>query len=123
MERHQWIEAAKLTAEDAYTGDYFGYSVSISNNWISIGAPGRDDLGSSSGAVYLFNELVSPVVWPYGGYGGYTIYCEKYWIFKQKLTAPDGSSGDRNVNRLYGKTTELLDNPSFQTLYYITFGH
>eukprot|EP00483_Globobulimina_turgida_P010448 UN10469 len=46
----------KLTAYDAATGDYFGYSVSISGDGktIVIGACNDDDAGSSSGLAYVF---------------------------------------------------------------------
>jgi len=50
------IETAILTASDNVNGDYFGSSVSISNDQIAIGAYGDDDNGSSSGSVYLYEK-------------------------------------------------------------------
>lgn len=48
-----WIEKAKLTASDATTWSFFGASVSLSEDYALIGAPGRGgDL--DHGAVYIF---------------------------------------------------------------------
>ncbi|HEX3482876.1 MAG TPA: hypothetical protein VHT91_48035 [Kofleriaceae bacterium] len=49
-----WAQQAKLTAADAAAVDFFGASVALSGDSALIGAPGRDDQGSSSGAAYLF---------------------------------------------------------------------
>ena len=48
-------EIAKLTAADAASGDYFGYSVAIDGNTVVVGAYYDDDGGSSSGSVYIFH--------------------------------------------------------------------
>jgi hypothetical protein len=45
-----WIEEAKLTAVDGTASDLFGASVSISNDYVVVGAPGAD----GSGALYVF---------------------------------------------------------------------
>jgi hypothetical protein len=45
-----WIEESTLTAIDGKAGDLFGSSVSISNDYVVIGAPGVD----GSGALYVF---------------------------------------------------------------------
>ena len=45
----------KLTASDAAAVDLFGTSVAISGNTAVVGAEGDDDVGSSSGAAYLFD--------------------------------------------------------------------
>jgi hypothetical protein len=50
----QWIEEAKLTADDAGGGDEFGESVAVSGDRIAIGAPRDDDGGSNAGAAYIF---------------------------------------------------------------------
>ena len=50
-------QIAKLTASDGYSNDYFGYSVSISGDYIAVGAYGDDDNGSNSGSVYIFNRV------------------------------------------------------------------
>ncbi|HEX3761692.1 MAG TPA: hypothetical protein VHW23_23500 [Kofleriaceae bacterium] len=49
-----WTQQAKLTATDGAELDFFGASVALSGSSALIGAPGRDDLGSSSGASYVF---------------------------------------------------------------------
>ncbi len=48
-----WVEAAKLTASDADSGDDFGTCVSISGDVALIGAPSNDDAGSSSGSACI----------------------------------------------------------------------
>lgn len=50
-----WTEVAKLTAGDAATGDSFGSSVAISEEYAVIGARGDDD-GLDSGSAYLFRR-------------------------------------------------------------------
>ncbi|KAL7518168.1 hypothetical protein ACHAWX_003022 [Stephanocyclus meneghinianus] len=54
-----WSQKAKLTAVDADTYDYFGYSVSISGNVVVVGAYADDDKGSQSGAAYVFSGTLS----------------------------------------------------------------
>ncbi len=54
-----WIditEAAKLEASDGLLDDYFGYSVSISEDVIVVGAYGDDDFGNNSGSAYIFEK-------------------------------------------------------------------
>ena len=46
----------KLTASDGESGDLFGWSVSVSGNYIIIGAPGDDDQGTDAGAAYVFSS-------------------------------------------------------------------
>jgi hypothetical protein len=48
-----WAET-KLTASDAASLDYFGYSVSISGNKTISGAHFNDDDGTNSGSAYIF---------------------------------------------------------------------
>lgn len=61
-----WIEQTRLSAENAGTGDRFGFSIALSDNWLAIGAmqessaatgidgDAQDDSAASSGAVYIF---------------------------------------------------------------------
>ena len=49
-----WTQQAKLLAADGASADFFGNSVAISGGTVVIGAPDHDDLGSSSGATYVF---------------------------------------------------------------------
>ncbi|MCP4614576.1 MAG: hypothetical protein GY845_38335 [Planctomycetes bacterium] len=66
----------KLTAGDAATSDYFGYSVSISGYYAIIGAKGDDDNGNGSGSAYIFKR------------DGAT------WTEQTKLSAGDGATYD-----------------------------
>ncbi|MHC4426613.1 MAG: FG-GAP repeat protein [Planctomycetota bacterium] len=51
-----WIEQAKLTASDGTTDDNFGFAVSISGDYVIVGAPFDGDNGYSSGAAYIFKR-------------------------------------------------------------------
>ena len=72
-----WSQQAKLVSEDGNTGDYFGYSVSISEETALIGAYGDDDSGNSSGSAYIFVRDNSGD-----------------WSQQAKLVADDGSEQD-----------------------------
>ncbi|MCH8879726.1 MAG: FG-GAP repeat protein [Planctomycetes bacterium] len=65
----------KLIADDAVQGDVFGASVGISGGLGIVGAPGDDDAGTSSGAVYVFDVATGQQL--------------------RKLTADDAEMGDR----------------------------
>jgi hypothetical protein len=47
----------RLGAHDGMEGDRFGFSVSIDNGIVAVGARRNDELGKDSGAVYLFDAL------------------------------------------------------------------
>ena len=49
-----WIQQAKLTANDGKPFDWFGYSVAISGDTAVIGAIRNDARGEDSGAAYIF---------------------------------------------------------------------
>ena len=49
-----WSFGFKLAALDAFNGDYFGRSVSISDNAVVIGAAYDDDNGSNTGGAYIY---------------------------------------------------------------------
>ena len=68
-----WTVQQKLTASDAEQADFFGFSVSISGNTVVIGASGDD---SARGSAYVFTRSGT------------------LWTEQQKLTAPDGETGD-----------------------------
>lgn len=74
---------AKLVAPDGVLGDQFGWSVDVSaeGGTIVVGAPGDDDVGSGSGAAYVFSRDGS---------------------FVTKLTASDAAGGD-----LFGASTSV----------------
>lgn len=49
-----WEQAAKLLPVDGTEGDRFGWSVSVDNNTVIVGAYADDDNGTSSGSAYVF---------------------------------------------------------------------
>jgi hypothetical protein len=70
----------KLTASgDGDAGDAFGTSVAIAGNFALVGSPHDDDLGGSSGSVYLFRR----------DQGG-----EDLWGRVSKITPMSGQPGD-----------------------------
>ena len=71
-----WSQYAKLTANDAAAGDYFGWSLAVFDNTAVIGAPYDDDMGKNSGSVYIFTRSGD------------------VWSQQAKLTAADGTAGD-----------------------------
>lgn len=50
-------QLAKLLPSDGEASDNFGHSVAISNTTTVVGATGNDDLGTLSGAAYLFTRI------------------------------------------------------------------
>ena len=74
-----WGEVAKLTASDTADGDRFGSSVSISGDYVTIGAPYKDDIGVDEGAVYVYDRNL-------GGTDA--------WGQVLTLTASDAAAGD-----------------------------
>lgn len=71
-----WAREAKLLAPDGAIGDFFGSSVAVSGSTIFVGAYGDDDLGFSSGSVYVFEHEGTD------------------WVPRSKLHANDGGEGD-----------------------------
>jgi hypothetical protein len=53
-EGDRWREVSKIYTADGLSGDAFGSSVSLSGDYIVIGAPGYDGEASNSGAAYFF---------------------------------------------------------------------
>jgi hypothetical protein len=51
---NQWGQLTKLLPADGAADDGFGAAVSIDDNHILIGAPGKDQMGTNSGATYVF---------------------------------------------------------------------
>ena len=51
-------QLAKLTADDAASGDWFGKSVAISGDMALVGALNDDDGGIDSGSAYLFENVI-----------------------------------------------------------------
>ena len=81
------VEEFKLTASDAAEWDYFGWSVSISDECAIVGALANDDAGESSGSAYIFVR------------NGDT------WTQQTKLTASDAAGGDR-----FGYSVSISDD-------------
>jgi len=49
-----WLQTDKIQGSDILAGDVFGRSVSVSGDYMVIGAPERDENGNRSGAAYVF---------------------------------------------------------------------
>lgn len=56
-----WFEQTKLVASDRADGDYFGISLTLSDDLAAIGSYLDEDNGTASGAVYVFEQ--SSNVW------------------------------------------------------------
>jgi hypothetical protein len=56
LENGNWVQKAKLTANDVAVNDYFGSSVAISGNTAIIGAWADDDKGNLSGSAFVFER-------------------------------------------------------------------
>jgi hypothetical protein len=74
----EWIQQAKLLADDGVELATFANSVAISDdgNTALIGAPGKDTTGYTAGSVYVFT------------------FDGQQWSRQQKLVASDASHGD-----------------------------
>lgn len=74
---NSWVEQAKITADDGANFDQFGWSVSISGDYVIVGAY-RDNVGSNNdqGSAYVF------------------VRSDTVWTQQAKLTADDGAAGD-----------------------------
>jgi Zn-dependent metalloprotease len=86
-----WQQVAKLVGLDAQEEDDFGFSVALGDGVALVGAQADDDLGSSSGSVYVFRELAG------------------VWQQVDKLTAADGATGDNFGSQvaLHGDTAVI----------------
>ena len=49
-----WQLQKKIVAKDGQAEDFFGYSLSLNNRYLVVGAHNDDDFGMNSGAAYLF---------------------------------------------------------------------
>ena len=74
-----WVETNMLESTDLDASDFVGFSVSVDGGTIAAGAWGDDELGSLSGAVYVFER-------DFGGAGN--------WGQFAKLNAPGASASD-----------------------------
>jgi len=92
-----WTEEQKLTASDGAEYDFFGSSVSISDEYVIVGAYLDDDNGVNSGSAYIFRRDSSN------------------WIEEQKFTASDGAEDDWfgfsvSISGNYAIVGSLLDD-------------
>jgi len=78
-----WVEVAKLTASDGTGGDAFGFSLSISGDYIIVGAYGEG--GSGRGAAYIFKREGT------------------VWVEQTKLIPSDREPGDE-----FGVSVEIV---------------
>ena len=81
-----WFEEAKLLAADGIVGDFFGYSVSLHDDVLVIGAYEDYDNGADSGSAYVFR------------------YDGAAWIQEAKLLPSDGDDDDK-----FGKHVSVFD--------------
>ena len=72
-----WTQEAKLLASDGAAGDWFGLFVSISGDYVVVGARKDDDNGAESGSAYVFKRTGTS------------------WVEEAKLLPSDGAAGDR----------------------------
>jgi hypothetical protein len=71
-----WVEEAKLMPGDGTTGSHFGYSVSVKDDVIVVGAYDDDSLAENMGSAYVYR------------------YNGTDWIEEDKFVASDGMASD-----------------------------
>ncbi|MCP3915339.1 MAG: hypothetical protein GY711_07270 [bacterium] len=74
-----WVEHTRLAPFDLAGGDGFGFSVSVSDAQVVVGAPFDDDAGEASGSAYVFRHIDST----------------DSWFLASKFVAFDAQVGDR----------------------------
>jgi hypothetical protein len=78
-----WTSQGRITASDGAAGDGFGNSVSVSGQYVAIGAYLADVAGNADqGAVYSFYEFTDPSGWTAGQ------------AYHDKIIADDGAAED-----------------------------
>ncbi|MCP4121756.1 MAG: hypothetical protein GY751_08375, partial [Bacteroidetes bacterium] len=82
-----WVEEQALLAPDGALNDFFGSSVSITEDWLIVGARADDDVASATGSAYVYQ------------------YNGSNWAFDQKLTASDAQATD-----VYGTSVSMSGN-------------
>ncbi len=92
-----WIQQDMLVPSDGNVGDRFGNAVSISGNYLIIGAYWDDDNGFNSGSAYVFRKDTAG------------------WVLEAKLTASDGANDDWfgydvSISGNYAVVGAVLDN-------------
>lgn len=84
-----WGHVKTVYGNDTNGADAFGTAVSLNHNTLAVGAPGTNEKGTDSGAVYLFERVQ-------GGINN--------WGQRSKRTASDGAAGDK-----LGQSVSLYD--------------
>ena len=82
-----WKMTQKLCASDSSRQDYFGFSVSIHDKQIAVGAYNVDDSGNAAGAAYIFE------------------HSDNQWLETAKLLASDGERND-----YFGHSVSICNN-------------
>ena len=80
-----WSEQQKLTASDGKDNEFFGSSVSISDGFVIVGAPGLSNANP---------DVVGVIVSCYTGAAYVYARSGETWTAEQKLVASDGASCD-----------------------------
>ena len=71
-----WVQHQKLHASDASDNDEFGATLSVSGDYVIVGAPRKSGVGRRSGAAYIFVRRGTE------------------WVEQAKLVAADETRGD-----------------------------
>jgi hypothetical protein len=85
---NSYAQISKLFPDDGGVEEFFGYSLSTSDNWIITGAHHDSDFGASSGAAYILNKNET-----------------NNWEFYQKLLPFDASEADE-----FGKCVDIYQD-------------
>jgi FG-GAP repeat len=91
----KWGPGGKLTASHGTRSNAFGSAVSISGDFVVVGAPGDSSAGFSSGAAYLFQRK------------------DNRWAEAAKLTASDTAAGDNFGNSVSIDGNEVVIGAPF----------
>lgn len=107
-----WTSQGKIVASDGASNDRFGWSVTVSNNVVAVGARGDDTVvGEDAGSAYIFTRSGA------------------VWTQQQKITPSDAFNGDRFGsgialsfgNLVVGAAEKALSSPNGQgAAYYFT---
>jgi hypothetical protein len=100
--------AVRLLSGDGAASDEFGHAVSLSGEFLAVGAPLDDDRGSASGAVYVFRRT-APRTWsqvakvvPADGAAadrfGYSVSLHGEWL---AIGAPSAANNGRDSGAAY----------------------
>lgn len=95
-ENGKWKESQKITADKVKESDYFGTSVSVSSDYLVVGANGDDTLSDSNflnrmGAVYIFSKNKNG-----------------QFIKRQKITLPERKINDNFGDKVFIYKNQLL---------------